>query len=242
VRGRRQALAALASALVALACAATVAGDTTPPQITIIAPKTGTIYDQQLRIEASASDPDGLGLITFKADGRSIKSFVSDLQNGRAVSLDWRRARELSPGEHTITVEAVDKQGSNAATGGSNSGEASVTVRRVPASTLTKARTRTTITLAGSGLRRTVRGRVSAPAVSFPREAFPLTGRIGVVWEIFSYGRWKVRHRGTADAAAPYRVSQRLAQKGRWRVRVSYDPEPPYAASASKTLTFTASK
>ena len=223
----------------ALLGAAPVAGDTTPPQITIIAPQTDTVYDQELRIEASATDPDGLGRITFKADGKSIKSFVTNLENGKAVRLDWRRARELSPGEHTITVEVVDKQNSNP-NGGQNEGQASVKVRRVPASTLARAKTTITMALSGSGLQRTVRGKVSAPTVSFPREAFPLTGKVRIFWEIFSNKRWKIRHKDSADASAPYRVSQRLAQKGRWRVHVIYEPERPYAASGAKPVTFAA--
>lgn len=241
MRIHRWTLSVVGSGLtVALLAAAPVAGDTTPPQITIVAPQTGTIYDQKLRIEASASDPDGLGRITFKADGRSIKSFVDNLENGKPVSLDWRRARELSPGEHTITIEALDKQGSNVLTGGENRGVASVKVRRVPAASLTRAKTNVTMALSGSGLRRTVRGKVSAPTVGFPREAFPLTGKVRVVWEIFSNKHWKVRHKDSADAATPYSLTQRLAQKGRWRVRATYDPDAPYAGSQSPTVTFAA--
>ena len=94
--------------------------------------------------------------------------------------------------------------------------------------------------LSGSGLQRTLRGRVSAPSVSFPREAFPLTGKVRVVWEVFSNGRFKTRHKDSADASVRYRFSQRLAKKGRWRVHVIYDAEAPYAASQSKSVTFAA--
>jgi hypothetical protein len=224
----------------ALLAAAPAAGDTAPPQITIAAPAEGAVFDQILHIEASAADADGVGRITFKADGKSIKSFTSGLQGSRAVSLDWRRARELSPGEHTITIEAVDKQGSNPVTHGENLATASIKVRRVPAATLPKAKTKVSAKLTGSGLKRRLSGAVSAPAVGFPREAFPLTGKVHVFWEIFSYGHWKVRHKGVADAAAPFRVSQKLAQKGRWRVHVVYEPKAPYAGSRSSTIAFTA--
>ena len=236
---RRSAAAAVAAGVaIALAVTAPVVGDTAPPEITIIAPATGTVFDQELHIEAKASDPDGLGRITFQADGRNIKSFTKNLKNGVAVELDWRRARELDPGEHTITVLALDKALSNPVTLKANSAEASVKVRRVDASSLTKAKTSTTIKLSGSGRNKTIRGKVSAPAVSFSREVFPLTGKVRVIWEVFSNKRFKVRHKDAEDAAAPFRFTQRLAKKGRWRVRVIYDPEAPYAASHSKTITF----
>ena len=208
----------------ALVAAAPATADTAPPQITIVTPKTGTVYDQELRIEASATDPDGLGRITFKADGREIRNFTTNLANGKAVSLGWRRARELSPGEHTITVEAVDKAGSNPSPAATTPEPSSVTVRRVPATSLTRAPTTVTMKISGSGLRRVVSGAVSAPVVSFPRETFPLTGKVRIVWEVFSNKRWKVRHKDSSDAAAPYRFSQRLAKRGRWRVHVVYEP------------------
>jgi len=229
-----------AAIVLALISAGPVAGDTAPPQITVAAPAEGGVFDQILHIEASATDADGVGRITFKADGKSIKSFTSGLQGSRAVSLDWRRARELSPGEHTITIEAVDKQGANPVTHRENLATASVKVRRVPAATLPKARTKLSAKLAGRGLKRRISGAVSAPSVGFPRAAFPLTGRVHVFWEIFSYGHWKVRHKGVADAAAPFRISQKLAQKGRWRVHVVYEPKAPYAGSRSSTIVFTA--
>jgi hypothetical protein len=225
-----------------LGVATPVIGDTAPPQITIIAPKTDTVFDQELHIEASATDPDGLGRITFQADGKNIKSFVSGLRDGKAVSLDWRRARELSPGEHTITILALDKAGSNPTTFKANSATASVKVRRVAASSLARAKTQTTLKLSGSGRERTVSGKVEAPVVSFSRDVFPLTGKVRVFWEIFSNKRWKVRHKDSDDASKPYSLKQRLAQKGRWRVRVVYEPKPPYAASKSATVTFTVKK
>jgi hypothetical protein len=225
-----------------LGVAAPVIGDTAPPQITIIAPKTDTIFDQELHIEASATDADGLGRITFQADGKNIKSFTSGLRDGKAVSLDWRRARELSPGEHTITILALDKAGSNPTTLKANEATASVKVRRVAASSLTRAKTQISFRMSGSGRNRTVTGRVSAPVVTFPREPFPLAGKVRIFWEIFSNKRWKVRHKDSDDASKPYSFPQRLAQKGRWRVHVIYEPKPPYAASQSKTVTFSVSR
>ncbi len=124
-------------------------------------------------------------------------------------------------------------------TGLENTAQVSVKVRHVDASTLAKAATKVSIALSGSGLKRTVTGKVSVPAATFPLEAFPLAGKVRVTWEILSNGRFKVRHKDSADAALPYTLPQRLAGKGRWRVRVAYDAKTPYAASASKAITFT---
>lgn len=213
--------------------------DTTPPTITVIRPATGAIFDQRLHLKVSASDPDGLGRVTFEADGKTIKSFIDHLSNGAPVGLNWHRARDLSLGEHTISVIALDSKGSNPVTRSENTAVVKIKVRRVDATKLPRVHTAVGIALTGTGLDRTVRGRVTAKKTTVPLDEFALTGKARVTWQIFSQGHFKTRHRGTGVKIAPYKLSQHLAGKGRWRVSVRYDPRPPYAASTSKSITFT---
>jgi hypothetical protein len=235
---RRVAGAGALTAALAFAAVAPGLADTSPPAITVIAPAEGAIFDQHLRIEVSATDADGLGRITLEADGKPIRSFTDHLVSGTAVGLDWKRARELGLGDHKITVIAVDRLGSNPVTGRENQASVDVGVRRVDATTLPKQPTRIGIRLSGSGLRRTVSGRVTAPGADTMSASFPLAGKVRVTWQIFSNGRFKTRHKDSDAKIAPYAFTQRLAGRGRWRVRVDYEPVAPYRASASKTITF----
>lgn len=229
----------LAAVFIVVAAVPPGLADTTPPTIKVIAPATGAIFDQRLRMEVSASDPDGLGRVTFEADGKPIKSFIDHLSNGVPVGLNWHRARDLSLGEHTITVIALDRKGSNPVTKSENTAEVKIKVRRVDAAKLPQVHTGVSIKLSGSGLDRTVKGRVTATPGTFPLDQFEMFGKARVTWQILSKGHYKTRHRGTDVDLAPYKLSQHLAGKGHWRVSVRYDPKPPYKASTSKTISFT---
>ena len=53
--------------------------------------------------------------MTFQADGKEIRNFTgTDVGSGKAVTLDWQGAKQLSFGPHTITVVALDPQGNTA--------------------------------------------------------------------------------------------------------------------------------
>ncbi len=236
-RSRRLLLGIACCAFAALAAAPAV-GDSTPPVITIVAPVAGAVFNDHLRLSVSATDADGLGRISFDADGKRIRSFTTNLESGVPVSFTWSGARELSPGMHTITVLATDKQGSNPDTGEDNRTTASVRVRRIDVAKLALARTITTIRLSGSGLDRAVQGSVSAPSAAFPRALFPPNGRVRATWQVFSGMRFKTRHRDVGHALTSYRLHQRLAIKGRWRVRVAFEADRPYRSSVSKTIVF----
>lgn len=237
---RRHTLLACAVAIALSVGAATPAlADTTPPVITVTAPTANAAFGDELHLSASATDPDGLGRISFLADGKPIRSFTIGLRNGVPVHLDWKGARGLSYGRHTITVVALDRRNSNPVTGGENTATATVEVRHLNIAAVPRATTTVSIRISGSGRTRTVRGAVSAPVTAFPAAVFPLAGKVRVTWQVFSNGRFKTRHKDSSDVLAPYAFTQRLAEKGRWRVQVQYDPERPYRPSSSRVVSFT---
>jgi hypothetical protein len=64
-----------------------------------------------------------------------------------------------------------------------------------------------------------------------------LSGKVRVAWQRLRGGRWRTAHSVLRRADRPFRVTQRLAPAGRWRVRASYVSRAPYrASSAWRTL------
>ncbi|MDQ1702365.1 MAG: polysaccharide biosynthesis protein PslG, partial [Frankiaceae bacterium] len=84
-------------------------GDFAGPSIKILTPQVGESYSDKLLIRAQASDPGGIGRITFQADGKQIRNFTAE--NDKPVEIEWTGARDLNIGPHTIQVIALDKQG-----------------------------------------------------------------------------------------------------------------------------------
>lgn len=201
-------------------------GDFGAPSISVKAPTEGAQYGDSLFIQASASDSNGLGRITFLADGKKIRNFTKSLSNGKTVSIDWQGAKSLGLGEHTVTVQALDMFG--------NVSESTVHVRHVDATALPAQATTVDIKVRGKGLKRTVSGRVRAPA------AFGLRGKVQVLFQFRGKNGWRTLHKASKNANKPFKVSQRLARKGRWRVQVRYVGLKPFLPSTSRRVSFKA--
>jgi hypothetical protein len=204
-------------------------GDFAGPQITVLKPTANVQYNEKLVISASATDANGdLGRITFKADGKKIRNYTGrDLRPGRPVTMEWQGSKSLSLGAHTITIEAVDK--------GGNTSHVDVRVVRVSAAKLAATlptSLKTTVTRKGRVA--TVSGRVRTTG------DVGLGGKVKIVWQRKSGKTWKTVHGATKSAGKPFRFRQRLASKGRWRVRVQYVNKAPYKRSASRWKVFRA--
>src|SRR5436190_5842175 len=101
-------------------------GDFQAPDITIDAPTQGAVFAGPLTLKASATDPSGVPRISFFADDQAseIRNFTSkDAPATLQGDLDWMGAKQLSPGQHKITVVALDPMG--------NQSTKSVTVTKV---------------------------------------------------------------------------------------------------------------
>jgi hypothetical protein len=81
--------------------------DTTPPQITVVAPQ-GTINEDSATLSATATDESGIASIKFKLDGKNLTG--EQLANGAATV----KATNLESGEHHVEVTATDKAGNSA--------------------------------------------------------------------------------------------------------------------------------
>jgi hypothetical protein len=200
-------------------------GDFTGPRLVIHRPSAQQRYDGPLRISASAWDDGGLFRILFKHRGRKLRGF-GDLRDGRPVTMTWWGARRLPHGPQTITVEAIDTVG--------NATRAEVQVLHV-APRPKRARARVRLTLRRRGREASLTGRVGRKGAR---------GRVRVVWQwappaeaaAAARGttvRWTQVHSHVRSARRPFRVRQRLARAGRWRVQARH------GRSASRWTAFT---
>jgi hypothetical protein len=95
------------------------------PRITLLSPANGTRYRGPLRIHVFATSPLGVFRITLKIDGRLIRNYGGSRYPSRLSGfLDWQGAKHISPGRHTLTFLAYDRE--------RNVAETSVTINHRP--------------------------------------------------------------------------------------------------------------
>jgi hypothetical protein len=80
--------------------------DSTPPEVSVTAPVSGTVVNGTISLTASASDNIGVAGVKFLVDGNLVGS--EDTTSPYAVQLD---SRSLSNGAHVITASARDAAG-----------------------------------------------------------------------------------------------------------------------------------
>ena len=89
--------------------------------------------------------------------------------------------------------------------------------------------------LSGKGLKRKVKGTVSAPGA-----AFLPGGKVVIEWQYKRKGKWVTLHKRSKNANRPFSYAQRLRKKGRWRVVATYKGVPPFKAAKSRRVAFSA--
>ncbi|MDQ1702364.1 MAG: polysaccharide biosynthesis protein PslG [Frankiaceae bacterium] len=200
-------------------------GDLEGPAISIKAPTAGQQFTGSLTISASAKDISGLGRITFQADGKEIRNFTADLADDKVVTLDWQGAKQLPLGKHTITVIALDKNGTATKT--------SVDVTKVDPAALAATAKATFKMGKLHCARRTcsVKGRLAGPA------GLSLDGKVQILWQFKNRkGVFKTLHKAMKNANKPFSFKQRLSQAGTWRVQVTYLAKPPFRTVSTPSL------
>jgi hypothetical protein len=203
-------------------------GDLEGPDITVTSPTRDVRFVGALSLRAVATDPAGVARVTFRVDGRTIRSFTgAAVASGQPVGLEWQGAKRLALGRHTLTVVALDPQGTT-----SSRAIRITRVRSLPATL------RTRVTL---GAVRVGAGGVASISGRVVKSGSPsLSGKVRVAWQRLRGGGWRTAHSVLRRADRPFRVTQRLAPAGRWRVRASYVSRAPYrASSAWRTLRVT---
>ena len=118
-------------------------------------------------------------------------------------------ARKLPYGPVNVKVEALDEFG--------NASRREIVVRRVDPASMPVQRPVVALRLSGKGMKRKVRGRVTAPGA-----AFRPGGKVVIEWQYRRKGRWVTLHKRSKNASRPFRYAQRLRKQGRWRVVARY--------------------
>jgi hypothetical protein len=195
------------------------------PAITVAAPTDGSVYADALFMKASARDPH-LHSVSFYMDGKKVTGFSgAKISGGKSVSMLWHGAGDLSYGRHTLTIRASDNLG--------NTSTQDVQVTHVrPGDVSSLQPVQLKVSVRGKGLIRRVTGRVIAPT--------PTGGRVHVMFQIKHGRKWKTRHLVSKNANRPFRVTQRLAGPGKWRVRVRFMGAGLFRATTASTRAFAA--
>ncbi|MSX11297.1 MAG: cellulase family glycosylhydrolase [Actinobacteria bacterium] len=206
-------------------------GDLEPPTIKIIAPTSATQFEDQIFISASGHDVDsGLKSLQFYLNGKAVA--------GASVKNDELLERTLSTeslpyGPVTVKVRAIDSAGATT--------YSDVVVNKIRMSTLPPQKTALAFKVTGKAATKTISGRLTVPGT----QLIP-TGKVLVRWQLYKrkhwvtkraewfwvskYARWK-------SSAAPFKFTQKLKAKGRWRASATYSASRPFTkASAVKTV------
>ncbi len=86
-------------------------GTFTGPKIDVISPGDHTSYHGPLPIDVTATSPQGVFRIRLEIDGRLIRNFDgSSYPSALNGTIDWMGAKRISPGWHTLTILAYDRQ------------------------------------------------------------------------------------------------------------------------------------
>lgn len=204
-------------------------GDFTPPDVDVIVPGTDALFDRFLNIQVVAHDHSSkLGRITLYANGGKIRSFTGEaLANNRPVGIQWMGARNLPYGPVNVKVEALDEFG--------NTSTKEVVVRRVDPAAMPAQRPVVGLRISGKGMKRKVRGLVSARGA-----AFLPTGKVVIEWQYQRKGRWVTLHKRSKNANRPFSYAQRLRKPGAWRVVARYTGIKPFLSASSKRIRFSA--
>jgi Cellulase (glycosyl hydrolase family 5)/Bacterial Ig domain len=80
------------------------------PSINVSAPSDHAAYAGTLSISVSARDPQGVGRITLKLDGKLIRNYTNKaFPRNLSGAIRWKGAARIRAGRHILTFIAVDK-------------------------------------------------------------------------------------------------------------------------------------
>ncbi len=232
-------------------------GDFVPPAISVLRPQPGEKYADKIDIQVVANDPSEVARVSLSFNGANeIRNFTgADVGNGRVVGLTpWFGSAQLPIGTHVLSFVALDGFG--------NQSRVDVPIERVPEAALPanfeakfalgkkvscKRGNRRSKTLKGRRPLCTFKGRVAKPA-----GGPSLGGKVLAQWQWYSppkpkkkgvrkkaiKGKWKTLHKTRKPANKAFTFNQRMAKKGRWRLRVTYEATKPYKRIVAKDVTF----
>ena len=191
--------------------------DGAAPQLALSVP--GTTFADELPLRVQGSDDLAVRRIELLCDGRRIRFFNPAKRPARTVSgyIDWLGARQLPPGQHTLTARLFDEA--------RHVTERSVVFTKVPSGTRGALPTRTTL-----------RVRRRKAIVSVSAGPFHASGRVTILIARKVDGRWRTfnrRHRNARRRTVVALPSSRHALQ----VTARYDGSAPFAPSSSGATT-----
>jgi hypothetical protein len=230
-------LAAFRAIVAAGGGSAVTCGDFDGPGIRIVKPAPGQQFVDKLDLSAAASDTGvGLARVTFSYDGgQEIRNFTDGLANDAPVGLaPWQGSGKLALGPHTIEVTALDKNG--------NTSTQTIQVQKVAtlAATLVPTFKLKTKKVSCRGQVCAIRGSLSRAAAAAAGVTPSIGGKVAVEWQYRNkQGKWRKLVGGLKPASKPFTFRAKLKMKGKWRVRLVYQGQPPWKKTASQYLAFT---
>jgi hypothetical protein len=176
------------------------------PGLQLVRPFSGQNVSGDLVFRVTTGDPEGIGRVSLRVDGREIRVTRRTLLTGK-----WIGWRQLPYGPHTVSVRAVD--------GARNVSETSATVNRVPYGLGEPIRTTISVGLYGSGKKRLVGARL----FTLPRVARNFVrGRLRVRFERKAGRRWVPFGASAGGSVSRPLRTVRSFRPGRYRVVVEF--------------------
>jgi hypothetical protein len=176
------------------------------PGLQLVRPVTGQNVSGDLVYRVTTGDPEGIGSLSLRVDGREIRVTRRTLLTGT-----WTGWRSLPYGPHEVSVRSVD--------GARNVSTTSATVTRVPYGLGEPIRTTLSVGVYGRGKRRIVAGQL----FTLPRVARVFVrGRLRIRFERKAGRRWIPIGASAGGAVSRAVRTTRRFRAGRYRAVVEF--------------------
>ena len=205
-----------------------------PPQIKLAYPQPGTMFQEELYVQASAQAASGdMRRIVFYLDG--VKLIGVKTSNGSTVAKTVLKLPKTTLGPHVLKAEATDQWGNFSST--------ESVVQRVDAKQLKGQQTKLGFTLTRKAGKLIWQGQLSVPA----NPLLLPSGRVMLRWQKWvpfsrqpSSGprrfHWATKYARLKPAVSPFLFEQKLPAGGKWRAVASYAASGPFLAAGKIKL------
>ena len=211
----------------------TPCGHFAQPTLTVTKAVPGTLFQDQLHLEAVAGAVDGqMKRITFYLDGQRIAGANAD--NNKPVNLTAKNLSKFSFGDHILTISAYDQWG--------NKTTREVKVQRIDTKLMETQVTQLKYQIKKSGRKTIINGAISAR----DNNLLTVEGPVLLRWKKWipfsrqSKGRktkyhWATMFARSRHASSPFIYEQKLSP-GRWQAVIEYKSNKPFTAAISQKI------
>jgi len=205
-----------------------------PPTVKLDYPQSGTLFQDEIHIQASATAASGdLRRIVFYLDGIKLSGALAS--NGSLVERIASKLPNLALGSHTLRAEATDQWG--------NYSSQEKTIQKIDNSKLSKQKTLLGFKITKRTGKQVWRGQLTVPANSL---LLP-SGKILLRWQKWvpfskqssshaTRYQWATKYARLKSAAGPFLFEQKLPAGGKWRASATYSTSGPFSAAQKSLL------